>query len=67
MRHSIEDQVKLFKKNNNKMCEFCGTTKYLTVDHIIKFKKMAEDVKLCCVSRFYEQIKVKLESIRATL
>ena len=43
MRHSIEDQVKLFKKNNNKMCEFCGTTKYLTVDHIIKFKKMAED------------------------
>ena len=44
MRHAIEDQIKEYKNTNkNKPCEFCGTYYDITVDHIIKFKKLKDD------------------------
>ena len=43
MRRAIEDQIKDFKRKNPNPCEFCKATANLTVEHIIKFKKLKDD------------------------
>lgn len=44
MRISVMSQIRTFKSGIlNKKCEFCETTSELTVDHVIKFKKLTDD------------------------
>jgi len=44
MRSAISKQICYFKRmNKNKPCELCGALENLTVDHIIKFKKLKND------------------------
>jgi hypothetical protein len=46
-RTAIDSQIKEYhSKNQNKICELCGSDKFIDVDHIIKFKTLRDNFLL---------------------